>query len=74
MRSGREDRSPYVRARRDRHQRAVAQTARWAVEAADAGDFKTALEWLNVLESVDGGLSGELAAVRQRCMEEPSFR
>jgi hypothetical protein len=45
-----------VMARAERHQTAVAQTLGWAREAADGGDFGDALEWLRVVEVVDGAL------------------
>lgn len=39
-----------------RHERAVANTLGFAQEAASRGDFKDALEWLGVVEFVDGVL------------------
>lgn len=39
-----------------RHERAVANTLGFAQEAAARGDFKDALEWLGVVEVVDGVL------------------
>jgi len=36
-----------------RHERAVEQTLRWALEAAAEGAFGDALEWLRVVEVVD---------------------
>jgi hypothetical protein len=39
-----------------RHERAVANTLGFAQEAAARGDFKGALEWLGVVEIVDGVL------------------
>jgi hypothetical protein len=59
----------------ERHERAVAQTLGWAREAANRGDVGDALEWLRVVEVVDGALppdwerrqtSWRLLAVRQR--------
>jgi hypothetical protein len=40
----------------ERHQRAVAHTLGFAREAAAKGDFAGALEWLGVVEIVDGAL------------------
>jgi hypothetical protein len=40
----------------ERHQRAVANTLGFAREAAAKGDFGGALEWLGVVEIVDGAL------------------
>ncbi len=40
----------------ERHERAVANTLRLAREAAASGDFAAALEWLTVVEIVDGAL------------------
>ncbi len=40
----------------ERHERAVANTLGFAREAASRGDFKDALEWLGVVEVVDGVL------------------
>jgi hypothetical protein len=40
----------------ERHQWAVAQTLGFAQEAAARGDFEDALQWLRVVEVVDGGL------------------
>jgi hypothetical protein len=39
-----------------RHERAVAQSLGFAQDAAANGDFVNALEWLRVVETVDGGL------------------
>ena len=47
-----------------RHQRAVAQTFRFAQDAAATGDFGEALEWLAVVESVDGGLPADWELTR----------
>jgi hypothetical protein len=38
------------------HERAVANTLGFAQDAAARGDFRGALEWLGVMEIVDGGL------------------
>ena len=38
----------------ERHRRAVAQSLRFAQEAATRGDFDDAPEWLGVVEIVDG--------------------
>jgi queuine/archaeosine tRNA-ribosyltransferase len=43
--------------RQERHERAVAQTLRWAQEAATRGAFSDALEWLDVVRVVDGALN-----------------
>lgn len=40
-----------------RHERAVAQTLRWAQDAADRDAFSDALDWLDVVEVVDGDLA-----------------
>jgi hypothetical protein len=40
----------------ERHERAVANTLGFAREAAASGDFAGALEWLGVVEIVDGAL------------------
>jgi hypothetical protein len=40
-----------------RHERAVAQTLRWAQEAADRDAFGDALDWLDVVEVVEGDLA-----------------
>ena len=45
------------RSREERHQRAVAQTLRWAHEAAAGEAYGDALEWLRVIEVVDGALT-----------------
>jgi hypothetical protein len=42
--------------RQQRHESAVAQTLRWAHEAAESGDFRDALEWLHLVEVVRGNL------------------
>lgn len=41
----------------ERHQWAVAQMLGFAQEAAVRGDFKSALQWLEVVEVVDGVLA-----------------
>ena len=46
------------------HEQAVAQTLRWAQEAAGSGDLNGALAWLGVVETVDGGLSAEWQSTR----------
>jgi hypothetical protein len=43
--------------RAQRHERAVAQTLRWAQEAAVSQSFDDALEWLQTVAIVDGPLS-----------------
>src|SRR6188472_2407093 len=45
------------RSRQERHERAVANTLCWAQEAAAHEAFSDALEWLNVVELVDGALT-----------------
>jgi hypothetical protein len=45
------------RARQERHEHAVAQTLRWARDAAAGQDFGEALEWLAVIEAIDGTLA-----------------
>ena len=47
-----------------RHERAVANTFGLAEEAAAKGDFRGALEWLDVLEIVDGDLRPEWEQTR----------
>jgi hypothetical protein len=63
------------RSRQERHERAVANTLCWAMEAADHEAFSDALEWLRVVELVDGALTADwertqtswlLLAARQR--------
>jgi hypothetical protein len=44
-------------ARQERHEHAVAQTLRWARDAADGEDFSEALQWLLVVEVIDGTLA-----------------
>ena len=45
------------RSRQERHDRAVANTLCWAQEAAAHDAFSDALEWLHVVELVDGALT-----------------
>ena len=45
------------RSRQERHERAVANTLCWAQEAAAHEAFRDALEWLQVVELVDGALT-----------------
>ena len=45
------------RSRQERHERAVANTLCWAQEAAAHDAFGDALEWLRVVELVDGALT-----------------
>jgi hypothetical protein len=47
-----------------RHQRAVAQSFRFAQEAADRGALGEALEWLTVVDYVDDGLPAEWERAR----------
>jgi hypothetical protein len=42
----------------------------WAEVAAMLGDYAEAVEWLGVVESIDGGLSPELAALRMQWMRD----
>ena len=51
-----------IRARR--HERAVAQTLRWAQEAAVNQSFDDALEWLQTVTIVDGPLSPDWERTR----------
>ena len=48
---------PTADSRAARHERAVAQTLRWAQEAAAGQSFDDALEWLQTVAVVDGPLS-----------------
>jgi hypothetical protein len=43
--------------RQKRHECAVAQTLRWARDAAAEQDFGEALSWLSVIEAIDGTLA-----------------
>jgi hypothetical protein len=45
------------RSRPERHERAVANTLCWAQEAAAEEAFSDALEWLHLVELVDGALT-----------------
>jgi hypothetical protein len=47
-----------------RHARAVAQSLRFAQEAADRGDYREALSWLGAVEAADGALSPEWKQTR----------
>ena len=49
------------RSRQERHERAVANTLCWAQEAAAHEAFSDALEWLQVVELVDGALTPDWA-------------
>ena len=51
--------------RRARHQRAVEQTLTWAREAAAQGALGDALDWLRVVEIVDGALPPGWEPTRQ---------
>jgi hypothetical protein len=42
--------------RAERHERAVARTLGWAQEAAEREAFGEALEWLHMVERIDGAL------------------
>jgi len=48
-----------------RHDRAVVQSFGFAQEAAANGDFFNAIEWLRVVEVVDGGLPAEWERTRE---------
>lgn len=48
----------------ERHDQAVAQSCRFAQEAAEGGDFEEALAWLLAVEAADGPLSAEWAGKR----------
>ena len=48
----------------ERHEQAVAQSLRWAEDAAATQDFKQALGWLAVVETVDGALPPEWEQAR----------
>jgi hypothetical protein len=52
----------------ERHALAVARTEQWAEDAAAAGEYVETLSWLGTLAVVEGGLSPELAALRDRCI------
>ena len=43
--------------RQKRHEHAVAQTLRWARDAAADEDFGEALSWLSVVTAIDGALA-----------------
>jgi hypothetical protein len=53
------NRGPWMtpRSRPDCHERAVANTLCWAQEAAAEEAFSDALEWLQLVELVDGALT-----------------
>jgi hypothetical protein len=53
-----------------RHRRAVAQSCRFAQEAADTGDLRGALAWLQAVEVVDGPLAPEWDAKRALWLHE----
>jgi hypothetical protein len=53
-----------VTERERRHARAVAQSLRWADEAARNGDYDSALGWLHTIEAVRGGLEPAWEAKR----------
>ncbi len=62
------DRSPA--AEPTRHEVAVARTLGWADGSAARGDYAAALEWIAVIESIDGELPGEYASKRQMWIDE----
>ena len=51
----------------ERHRQAVAQTTKWAVDAAAAGSYQDALSWIRVLETVEGELPAELVSLHAHC-------
>ena len=53
------------RSRQERHERAVANTLCWAQEAAADETFSDALEWLHVIELVDGALTPDLTRTQE---------
>jgi len=53
-----------------RHEVAVARTLQWADGSAARGDFAGALEWVALIESIDGGLPNEYETKRQTWSEE----
>ena len=64
MRAGGQQEDRDVRSTTERHARAVAQSLRFAQEAADKGDYREALSWLGAVEAADGGLSPEWEQTR----------
>jgi hypothetical protein len=69
--------------RATRHQVARARTLGWAQDAADRGDHKDALEWLYLIEFVDGVLPADWERTRtvwrelaceQRLQARPAVR
>jgi hypothetical protein len=63
--------------RQKRHEHAVAQTLRWAREAAADEDFGEALSWLAVVEAIDGTLAPgweQTQASWRRFSSERGFR
>ena len=46
----------HVMTRAERHERAVVRTLGWAHDAAEREAFGEALEWLEVVERIDGAL------------------
>jgi hypothetical protein len=56
----------------ERHESAVAQTLRWAQEAAARGRADEALEWAQLIELMDGGLPPDWEPARQ-CWRELAF-
>lgn len=50
--------------RERRHARAVAQSLRWADEAARMGEYDKALNWLDTVEAVSGGLDADWVTKR----------
>ncbi len=55
---------PTPASRATRHQVARAQTLGWAQDAADRGDHRDALEWLYLVEFVDGVLPVDWESTR----------
>ena len=53
-----------------RHEVAVARTSRWADGSAARGDYAGALEWIALIESIDGELPKEYETKRQTWSDE----
>ncbi len=52
-----------------RHRRATLQSLSWAEDDAANGDYVSALQWLAVVDAVDGTLTPDYAAKRERWRE-----
>jgi hypothetical protein len=57
-------------ARGNRRAAAVRRALDWAEVAAMLGDFREALSWLNLVESIGGSIPGHLVAQRQVWLEQ----